>query len=112
MGDGNVQGKAEAAHTALMPWCLCPIKLASCIAGETAGLRVPRAGLNQHKQPMWMCHGCLFRSARPELSDIGGEAREEGPAPVDRCAVVCCAVLCFAVLWCNALCGAVLFFPV
>ena len=53
-------------------------------AGETAGLRVPRAGLNQHKQPLWMCHGCLFRSARPETSDIGGEAREEGPAPMDR----------------------------
>lgn len=53
-------------------------------SGETAGLRVPRAGLNQHKQPLWMCHGCLFRSARPELNDTGGEAREEGPAAMDR----------------------------
>ncbi|KAL0019631.1 hypothetical protein WJX77_005620 [Trebouxia sp. C0004] len=52
--------------------------------GETAGLRVPRAGLNQHKQPHWMCHGCLFRSARPEPQDIGGQAREEGLVPMDK----------------------------
>lgn len=52
--------------------------------GETAGLRVPRAGLNQHKQPHWMCHGCLFRSARPEPQDIGGQAQEKGPVPMDK----------------------------
>ena len=53
-------------------------------AGETAGLRVPRAGLNQHKQPHWMCHGCLFRSVRPAPEHIGNEALEEGPMPMDQ----------------------------
>ena len=53
-------------------------------AGETAGLRVPRAGLNQHKQPHWMCHGSLFRTARPVPEQIGNEALEEGPMAVDQ----------------------------
>ncbi|KAL3131285.1 hypothetical protein ABBQ38_000578 [Trebouxia sp. C0009 RCD-2024] len=52
--------------------------------GETAGLRVPRAGLNQHKQPHWVCHGCLFRSIKPAPDHIGNEALEEGPMPMDR----------------------------
>ncbi len=81
----------------VMPFlAFTPLNLDVHATGETAGLRVPRAGLNQHKQPHWMCHGCLFRSARPEPQDIGGQAKEEGPVPMDKYVQLCIRIFDFS----------------
>lgn len=56
-------------------------------AGESAGLRVPRAGLDQSRRPCWLALGALFCSARPERAGSGADAVElaDGvPVPVAR----------------------------
>ena len=56
-------------------------------AGESAGLRIPRAGLDQARRPCWLALGALFCSARPDRAGSGADAVEAAdgvPVPVAR----------------------------
>lgn len=52
------------------------LSLRNAAAGESAGLRVPRAGLDQAKRPCWLALGALFCSARPARIGSGADAAE------------------------------------
>lgn len=57
----------------------------SVLAGETGGLRVPRAGLDPQKRPCWLVQSAVFCSAKPQLHGSRSHAEEaDETVPVVR----------------------------
>lgn len=63
------------------------------VTAESAGLRVPLAGMDENGLPHWLCHGALFQGLRPDRSGVGPLAMEHrkarvtcftGPSAVER----------------------------
>lgn len=72
-------------HVCVTDACVCKNKALSLCFGETAesaGLRVPVAGMDENGLPHWLCHGALFQGLRPDRSGVGPLAMEQRKAPV------------------------------